>query len=396
MSRGFLPYGRQTIEDDDVAAVAAALRADFLTTGPLVERFEQAFAERTGAKHAVACNSGTAALHLAALALDLKPGAAAVVPAMTFLATANVVRMTGAEVVFADVDPATGLLSPETLEAAFSRIDNSRLPARAALPVHLNGQVCDLAALAEVADRRNVQLVEDACHALGVNKIGTAQYSAAACFSTHPVKAVTTGEGGVVTTRSAEMADRMRRLRSHGMNRDSNSFVERAEGFEGKNPNPWYYEMTEMGWNYRLPDILCALGLAQLSKLERFHERRRELAARYDKLLAPLSPAIRPVSRGNVEHGWHLYVIHVDFRALGTTRAEFMNALRDAGIGSQVHYVPLHRQPYYRDRYGEIELPGADAYYERCLSIPLFPAMRDDDVERVATALARLARGIAG
>jgi len=391
MSRGFLPYGRQTIEDDDVAAVAAALRADFLTTGPLVERFEQAFAERTGAKHAVACNSGTAALHLAALALDLKPGAAAVVPAMTFLATANVVRMTGAEVVFADVDPATGLLSPETLEAAFSRIDNSRLSARAALPVHLNGQVCDLAALAEIADPRSVQLVEDACHALGVNKIGAARYSAAACFSTHPVKAVTTGEGGVVTTRSAEMAERMRRLRSHGMNRDSNSFVDRAEGFEGKNPNPWYYEMTEMGWNYRLPDILCALGLAQLSKLERFHERRRELAARYDNLLAPLSPVIHPVSRGNVEHGWHLYVIHVDFPALGMTRADFMNALRDAGIGSQVHYVPLHRQPYYRDRYGDIALPGADAYYERCLSIPLFPTMRDDDVERVTAALARLA-----
>jgi dTDP-4-amino-4,6-dideoxygalactose transaminase len=175
------------------------------------------------------------------------------------------------------------------------------------------------------------------------------------------------------------------------MNRDSNSFVDRAEGFEGKNPNPWYYEMTEIGWNYRLPDLLCALGLAQLSKLERFHERRRELAARYDKLLAPLSPVIHPVSRGNVEHGWHLYVIHVDFPALGTTRADFMNALRDAGIGSQVHYVPLHRQPYYRDRYGDIALPGAEAYYERCLSIPLFPTMRDDDVERVTAALARLA-----
>jgi UDP-4-amino-4,6-dideoxy-N-acetyl-beta-L-altrosamine transaminase len=391
MSRAFLPYGRQAIEDDDVAAVAAALRADFLTTGPLVERFEQAFAEKTGATHAVACNSGTAALHLAALALDLKSGDAAVVPAITFLATANAVRMTGAEVVFADVDPETGLLSQETLDAAFSRADKARLPVRAAFPVHLNGQVCDLVELAEVADCRKVRLVEDACHALGVHNVGAAQHSAAACFSTHPVKAVTTGEGGVVTTRSAEMAERMRRLRSHGMNRDSNSFVDRAEGFEGKNPNPWYYEMTEIGWNYRLPDLLCALGLAQLSKLERFHERRRELAARYDKLLAPLSPVIHPVSRGNVEHGWHLYVIHVDFPALGTTRADFMNALRDAGIGSQVHYVPLHRQPYYRDRYGDIALPGAEAYYERCLSIPLFPTMRDDDVERVTAALARLA-----
>jgi UDP-4-amino-4,6-dideoxy-N-acetyl-beta-L-altrosamine transaminase len=391
MSRGFLPYGRQTIDDDDVAAVAEALRADFLTTGPLVERFEQAFAEKTGATHAVACNSGTAALHLAALALDLKPGEAAVIPAITFLATANVVRMTGAEVVFADVDPATGLLSPETLETAFRRADRARQPIRAAFPVHLNGQLCEMAELAGVCGGRSVSLVEDACHALGVRNVGAALQSAAACFSTHPVKAITTGEGGVVTTRSAETAERMRRLRSHGMNRDSNGFVDRELGFAGVTANPWYYEMAEIGWNYRLPDILCALGIAQLAKLERFHERRRELAARYDKLLAPLSPAIRPVSRGNTEHGWHLYVIHVDFAALGTTRAKFMNALREAGIGSQVHYIPLHRQPYYRDRYGDIELPGADAYYERCLSIPLFPTMQDDDVERVAAALKRLA-----
>jgi UDP-4-amino-4,6-dideoxy-N-acetyl-beta-L-altrosamine transaminase len=392
MSRGFLSYGRQTIEDDDIAAVAEALRADFLTTGPLVERFEQAFAEKTGATHAVACNSGTAALHLAALALDLKSGEAAIVPSITFLATANVVRMTGAEVVFADVDPATGLLSQETLEAAFGHADKARLPVRAALPVHLNGQLCELVDLVEVCGPRNVRLIEDACHALGVRNIGAAQHSAAACFSTHPVKAVTTGEGGVVTTRNAEAAERMRRLRSHGMNRDSNAFVDRAQGFAGRTPNPWYYEMAEIGWNYRLPDVLCALGIAQLAKLERFHIRRRDLAAHYDKLLAPLSPAIRPVSRGNVEHGWHLYVIHVDFPSLGTTRAKFMNSLREEGIGSQVHYAPLHRQPYYRDRYGDMELPGADAYYERCLSIPLFPTMQDDDVERVAAALARLTR----
>jgi UDP-4-amino-4,6-dideoxy-N-acetyl-beta-L-altrosamine transaminase len=395
MNNGFLPYGRQTIEDDDVAAVQAALRADFLTTGPLVERFEQAFAEKTGATHAVACNSGTAALHLAAMALGLKAGNAAVVPATTFLATANAVRMTGAEVVFADVDPATGLLTPETLDDAFSRPGPARVSVRAALPVHLNGQICDLVALSEVANHREILLVEDACHALGVDKAGAALHSAAACFSTHPVKAVTTGEGGVVTTRSAELAERMRRLRSHGMNRDSSSFVDRAMSFEGKTPNPWYYEMAEIGWNYRLPDILCALGIAQLSKLERFHERRRELAARYDELLAPLSPAIRPVSRPNVPHGWHLYVIHVDFAALGTTRARFMRALREQGIGSQVHYIPLHRQPYYRARCGEISLPGAEAYYERCLSIPLFPAMSDVDVLRVVAALARGAQGIA-
>jgi UDP-4-amino-4,6-dideoxy-N-acetyl-beta-L-altrosamine transaminase len=394
MSKGFLPYGRQTIEDDDIDAVREALRADFLTTGPLVERFETAFVEKTGGTHGVACNSGTAALHLAALAVDLKPGEAAVVPAITFLATANVVRMTGAEVVFADVDPDTGLLTAETLQAALTNRKTST-PVRAALPVHLNGQICDLAALGRIASRQGMRLIEDACHALGVARIGAAQHSAAACFSTHPVKAITTGEGGIVTTRNAEMAERMRRLRSHGMMRDTSKFVDRDLAFTQGAPNPWYYEMREIGWNYRLPDVLCALGLAQLKKLERFHARRSELAARYDKLLAPLAPAIRPVSRPSAAHGWHLYVVRVDFTAIGTTRARFMKALRDEGIGTQVHYIPLHKQPYYRDRYAEVELPGADAYYERSLSIPLFPAMHDDDVAHVVNALANLVRGTA-
>jgi UDP-4-amino-4,6-dideoxy-N-acetyl-beta-L-altrosamine transaminase len=395
MSKGFLPYGRQTIEDDDLAAVAEALRADFITTGPLVAEFEQSFAERTGAAHAVACNSGTAALHLAALALDLKTGQAAVVPAVTFLATANVVRMTGADVVFADVDPATGLLTPETLDAALARGAAAGLASRAALPVHLNGQLCDMAGLSAVAERRGVRLVEDACHALGVQEIGAARYAEAACFSTHPVKAITTGEGGVVTTRDAGMAGRMRRLRSHGMTRDVETFADPALGFDDDAPATWYYEMPELGWNYRIPDVLCALGISQLKKLERFHSRRRELATQYERLLARLAPAIRPVSRSNVPHGWHLYVIQVDFPALGTTRARFMQALREQGVGSQVHYVPLHRQPYYRAHCGEISLPGAESYYECCLSIPLFPAMTDEDVGRVVRALADIAGKVA-
>jgi len=389
MRERFLPYGRQTIEDDDVAAVAAALREDFLTTGPLVAKFETAFAEKTGAAHAVACNSGTAALHLAALALDLKAGESAIVPAVTFLATANVVRMTGAEVVFADVDPDTGLLTAETLEAARRRAAEAGQAGCAAFPVHLNGRLCDMDGLAVAAE--GMALVEDACHALGVREIGAARHSSAACFSTHPVKMIATAEGGVVTTRDGEMALRMRRLRSHGMTSDPARFENRAAAFDGDAPNPWYYEMPEIGWNYRMPDVLCALGLSQLGKLDRFHARRRELAALYERLLAPLAPAIRPVSRPNEAHGWHLYVIHVDFRALGTTRARFMKALRDEGIGTQVHYIPLHWQPYYRQRYGEISLTGAEAYYERCLSIPMFAGMSDDDVARVAGAIARLA-----
>jgi UDP-4-amino-4,6-dideoxy-N-acetyl-beta-L-altrosamine transaminase len=384
----FLPYGRQTIEDDDVAAVAAALRADYLTTGPTVAAFEQAFATATGAEHAVACNSGTAALHLAVLALDLGPGDCAIVPSMTFLATANCVRMTGAEVVFADVDPDNGLMTPQTLEEALARVP-SGLQARVVLPVHLNGQVCDLEALSHVAKRHGVDIVEDACHALGEVDVGAARRSRAACFSTHPVKAIATGEGGVITTAEAPLAERMRALRSHGIVRGE-AMTDRALSFNGSESNPWSYEMPEIGWNYRMPDVLCALGLSQLTKLSRFMARRRALVALYDRLLAPLAPRLRPVSHGNAPHGWHIYAVLIDFVALGKSRKSVMEALRGEGIGTQVHYIPVHRQPYYRDRYGDIVLPGADAYFARCLSIPFYPLLTDDDARRVASALERV------
>jgi UDP-4-amino-4,6-dideoxy-N-acetyl-beta-L-altrosamine transaminase len=388
----FIPYGRQSIDEADIAAVAAALRADLLTTGPLVATYEAAFARATGAAHAVACNSGTAALHLASLALSLGPGAAAVVPSLTFLATANAVRMTGAEVVFADVDADTGLMTSATLAAALDRAGDRSGTLRAAFPVHLNGQICDVAGLAEVARGAGLALVEDACHALGVAGAGATAHSDLACFSTHPVKTIATGEGGAVTTGSADLAERMRRLRNHGMVREPSEFDSADLGFDGDEANPWYYEMPEIGWNYRIPDILCALGLSQLDKLERFHRRRRELAAVYDRLLAPLAPALQPVPHGPAPHGWHLYVVLIDFAALGTTRARFMRALREEGVGSQVHYIPVHRQPYYRRRYGELSLPGADAYYARCLSIPIHPSMSEADVGRVVAALTGLAR----
>jgi len=391
MSGNFLPYGRQTIGDDDIAEVAAALRSDFLTTGPLVEKFEHALAQATGAAHAVVCNSGTAALHLAALAADLKEGDAAIVPSLTFLATANAVRMTGAEVIFADVDADTGLLTPETLRDALTCGKASGRKIRAALPVHLNGQACDMAALKKAAPGDMV-FIEDACHALGEEKIGAAENSFAACFSFHPVKAIATAEGGAVTTRDAKAAERMRALRSHGMIRESAAFTQRDLAFDGNAPNPWYYEMQEIGWNYRLPDVLCALGISQLKKLPDFFRRRRELAALYDKALAPLAPLLKPVPHGKQPHGWHLYAVLIDFKSLGTTRAKFMNALRAEGIGSQVHYLPVSSQPYYRERYGAQSLPGADAYYARCLSLPLFPSMRDEDVSRVAAALEKLVR----
>jgi len=376
-----LPYGRQTIEDDDIAAVAAALRADFLTTGPTVEAFERAFAEVVGARHAVACANGTAALHLAMLGLEVKAGDVCVVPSITFLATANCVRYVGAEVAFADVDPDSGLLTPSGVAEAIGRAGGGKV--RAVLPVHLRGDAADLPGIAAEAAKVGAVLVEDAPHAVGTTAvfgdmteaIGDVRHSAMATFSFHPVKTLTTGEGGMITTNDAALAERLRRLRSHGM--------ERPEGAE-----PWWYEMAEPGFNYRLPDILCALGLSQLAKLPRFVARRRELAARYAQALAPLAPAVRlAVSPAWSHPALHLMTVLIDFEGLGRPRAEVMAAMKARGVGSQVHYIPVHRQPYYRDRYGPLELPGAEAWYARCLSLPLYPTMADGDVDRVAGAL---------
>ncbi len=393
----FLPYGRQDIGEDDIAAVAAVLRGEWLTTGPAVEAFENAVAEKVGAGHAVACNSGTAALHLAVAALGLGPGDAVVVPSITFLATANAARFVGAEVLFADVDPVTGIMRREDFAAAAARAAGLRL--RAVLPVHLGGHIADMTGLAGDAAARGAVVVEDACHALGgwtarngvAAPVGGCADSVAACFSFHPVKLIAMGEGGMVTTNDPALAGRMRRLRSHGMERDPAHFENAAMAFDaaGGAPNPWYYEMPEVGWNYRASDINCALGLSQFAKLDRFLARRRALADRYDQALAPLSPLLRPVPRpAGQGGGWHLYGVAIDFAAIGLSRAAVMQRLRQCGIGTQVHYIPVHRQPYYRARYGDLALPGADAYYARCLSLPLYPAMQDADVDRVAEALA--------
>jgi UDP-4-amino-4,6-dideoxy-N-acetyl-beta-L-altrosamine transaminase len=376
-----LPYGRQTIDDDDIAAVAEALRADFLTTGPTVDAFEHAFAETVGARHAVACANGTAALHLAMMALDVKPGEVVIAPSITFLATANCARYVGADVVFADVDPDTGLMTPETLADAIRRVGGRRL--RAVLPVHLRGDACELPALAALAHDAEAVLVEDAPHALGTTMrfgnaaevVGDGRHSAMATFSFHPVKTIATGEGGMVTTNDPARAARLRELRSHGM--------VRPEGCD-----PWWYEMPAPGFNYRLPDILCALGLSQLKKLPRFIARRRALAAAYAAALAPLAPVVRIAA----QPAWsdpvlHLMVALIDFEAVGRSRRDVVEALKSRGVGTQVHYIPVHRQPYYRDLYGPLELPGAEAWYARCLSLPLYPAMAEGDVEVVARAL---------
>ena len=381
---GFLPYGRQTIEDDDIAAVAEALRGDFLTTGPTVEGFETAFAQKVGARHAIAVSNGTATLHLAMLALKIGEGDVCIAPSVTFLATANCARYVGAEVVFADVDPDSGLMTPETLAQALERAAGRKV--KAVLPVHLRGDVCDLPSLKALADAAGAVLVEDAPHALGsigtfdglAHPVGDGAYSSFASFSFHPVKTLATGEGGMLTTNDKALAERARLLRSHGM-------VRPAGG------DPWWYEMPELGFNYRIPDVLCALGLSQLNKLDRFVARRRELTALYARLLPERAPKARlATSPAHSNAALHLLTVLIDFEGLGLSRRAVVEALKAKGVGTQVHYIPVHRQPYYVNRQGLADLPGADAWYARCLTLPLYPAMTNGDVERVVDALAEV------
>lgn len=381
MTGRFLPYGRQLIGEDDIAAVNRVLRGDLLTTGPEIPAFEAALHDVTGAAHARACSSGTSALHLALAGLGVGQGQTCIVPAITFMATANAARYCGADVVFADVDPDTGLMTPETLDDAVRRVSG---PVRAVLPVHLAGQCADMPAIAAIARRAGAVVVEDACHALGTETsdgpVGNCAHSDAACFSFHPVKTIACGEGGAVTTNDAALAEAIDLLRAHGITRD-------PDAFEGDRNEPWRHEMVTLGWNYRMTDIQAALGRSQLTKLNAFAARRRELAEVYDRALDGLSPLVRPISRTPGTPCWHLYVALIDFDAAGKSRAEVMRALAERGIGTQVHYMPVPSQPYYRQLQGDQVPPGAARYYARCLSLPLFAGMEDGDPEFVAAAL---------
>ncbi|WP_286828490.1 MULTISPECIES: UDP-4-amino-4,6-dideoxy-N-acetyl-beta-L-altrosamine transaminase [Kordiimonas] len=399
MSESFLAYGRHQIDDDDIAAVVDVLKNGALTCGPKVDAFEAAFAAKVGAREAVVCSNGTTALHLAMMGLDIGPGDVVIVPTVTFLSTANGARMAGADVVFADVCPDTGLLTADTLEEAFGRAGQ---PVKAVLPVHLNGQCVDIESIERVSRAHGAAVVTDCCHALGatykgalVGAPGDGQFEDMACFSLHPVKSIAMGEGGVVTMSDPDLAGRLRILRSQGMVRDPASWQQVESGFsEGSGaPNPWYYEMQELGYNYRATDLQCALGLSQLAKLDGFVARRRELAELYDRQFEAQLNSLVPVSRTHTaESAWHLYPVLIDFRSQGRDRAAVMADLAELGVGTQVHYIPVSSQPYYEKLYGKQRFSGAERYYERVLSLPIFPAMSDDDVERVVTCLGKVLR----
>ncbi len=377
-----LPYGRQRIDEDDIAAVVEVLRSDWLTTGPMVERFERAFARRVNAKEAVSVCNGTAALHAAMFALGVGPGEEVIVPAMTFAATANCVVYQGATPVFADVEPDTLLLGREQVEECLT----SRT--RAIIAVDYTGQPCDYRALRELASRHRLALVADASHSLGGSDRGKPVGCLAdlSTFSLHAVKPITAGEGGMVTTDNVQLAGRMRRFRNHGFTRDHH---ERTEA------HSWHYSMTELGHNYRLTDIQSALGLSQLAKLDGWAARRREIAGRYDEAFSRLPGTTRLTERRGVSHARHLYVIRVEQTASGHTRAEVFAALRERRLGVGVHYIPVHLHPFYQERFATRRgmCPVAEAAYEEILSLPIFPAMTDDDIEYVIASVCDVVAG---
>lgn len=395
-----LPYSRHAIDEDDIAAVAEVLRGDWLTTGPMVRDFEAALAQQCGADHAISCTNGTAALHLACLALGLGPDHTVIVPTMTFAATANAARLAGAEILFADCDPESGLMQLPQFEAALAELKRAGKRAAAVFPVDLAGQCADLETIAACARHEGLAIVEDSCHALGTRyqrhdqswtAVGGCADSDITVFSFHPVKNIAAGEGGAALTNQPDLAKRLAMFRNHGVTRDAAQFSDKEAGFESAQVNPWYYEMTALGLNYRLSDINCALAKSQLGKLEQFAAARRRLAERYDALLANCAPLLRPITRSmHCRPAWHLYSVLIDFDAIGTTRGQLARALEDRGIRTQVHYIPVHRHPYYRDRYGTISLPGAEAYYRRTLSLPLFVGMGEDDVDYVVENLKEL------
>jgi len=379
----FLHYGRQTITEADIAAVVEVLRSPFLTQGPAVPAFEQAVAAKVGARHGVAVNSATSALHIACLALGLGPGDRLWTSPITFVASANCGRYCGAAVDFVDIEPATGLMSVAALAAKLEQAERNGTLPKVVVPVHLTGSSCDMAAIGSLAERYGFAVLEDASHAIGGRyrgePVGNCRHSAITVFSFHPVKIITTGEGGLATTNDPVLAQRMTELRSHGITKDPERFEQQAAG-------PWSYEQQQLGFNYRLTDIQAALGLSQLERLDEVVIERNRLLTSYKRLLAYLPVSLLKIPT-DVRSAVHLAVIRLEMASPWQHRQVF-EGLQTAGIGVQLHYSPVHLQPYYRQLgFSKGQFPVAETYPQIALSLPIFPGLRDSDQFEVVSQL---------
>ncbi|MCK9201495.1 MAG: UDP-4-amino-4,6-dideoxy-N-acetyl-beta-L-altrosamine transaminase [Gallionella sp.] len=387
---GLIPYGRQDISEADIQAVIDVLRSDYLTQGPAVPAFEKSLAEYCGAQHAVAVNSATSALHIACLALGVEPGDLVWTTPITFVASANCALYCGAHVDFVDIDPRTYNMSVARLAEKLAQAERSGKLPKVVIPVHLCGQPCDMAAIHALGQRYGFKIIEDASHAIGGQyrgePIGNCRYSDITVFSFHPVKIITTAEGGMAMTNDAQLAKRMQLLRSHGITRDVNEMTHAPEG-------SWYYQQIDLGYNYRMTDLQAALGLSQMQRLDEFVSKRHAIAKRYDQLLAGL-PVTAPWQHPDGYSGLHLYVIRLKLDQTGKTHRQVFEALRAAGIGVNLHYIPVHRQPYYEGMgFKAGHCPAAEQYYAEAISLPMYPglteAMQDRVIESLQLATAR-------
>lgn len=372
----FIPYGRQLIDSDDIQSVIEVLKSDYLTTGPKVHEFERAVAEYVGAKYAVAVNSGTAALHCAMSALGISDGDEVIVPAITFAATANCVVFQGGIPIFVDVDPETLLIDPESV------LNNITKKTKAIIAVDYAGQPCDYKQLRDIAAKYNLKLVADSCHAIGseYNNQRTGSLTDMTVFSFHPVKHITTGEGGMITTNNNSYDKRIRSFRNHGISTDHHQRKDKAT---------WFYEMTDIGYNYRITDFQCALGLSQLNKLPGFIKKRQYLAAAYDKSIKEVN-GITPLKKNQgLSHAYHLYVVQIDKCSFGTDRDDTFAYLRKHNVGVNVHYIPVHLHPYYQKNFSTKpeQCPNAERAYHNILSLPMHPALKTGDIEHIISLL---------
>jgi len=396
MARRPLHYGRQVVDSEDIAAVVEVLKSDFLTQGPVVARFEHAVADRVGAAHAVAFANATGALHASANACGIGPGDVGITQAITFCASANVFRHCGGEVAFCDIDGDSIGCDPKALATVIAREESAGRQVKAVMPVHMGGLSANSKAIREVAGSRFI--IEDASHALGAadengRPVGCCDHADISVFSFHPVKPITSGEGGIATTNDAALAERLRLFRNHGIEKEADNFrfaeTEDAAGDVG----PWYYEQQQLGYNYRLSDVHAALGLSQMGKLNAFVQRRRALAARYDSAFRDCVQiaSLQANAAWRKQSSHHLYLVAIDFEAIAISRREVMRALQAEEIWTQVHYIPVYRHPYYRDRYDLCfdDFPVAERYYANTLTLPLHPGMTDADVDHVVAALGR-------